>query len=306
MKVHRSIEKLPPFSNAVITIGTFDGVHKGHRTIIDAMKAEAAQINGETVIITFDPHPRKIVNPNEPLHLINTLQEKTELLAAAGIDHLVVVPFTPAFAAQTADEYIHNFLVDRFHPHTIIIGYDHHFGKGRSGNFKLLEDKAAGYGYKLLEIPKYLLDEIAVSSTQIRNALEQNDVETANRLLGYQFFFEGIVIKGDQLGRKLGYPTANLDLQDNDKIIIGHGVYAVYVEVAGMSKKGMLSIGNRPTLQHSDVRIEVNIFDFDEEIYGQKIRVIVQAFLRKQEKYDSLEGLKEQLAVDKLESLRSL
>jgi len=306
MQVHRSIENLPPFNNAVITIGTFDGVHEGHKKIIDALIKEARLLNGEAIIITFHPHPRKIVKPDEHLQLINTLEEKIELLEKTGIDHLVIVAFSNEFAGQSADEYIQNFLIARFRPHTIIIGYDHHFGKGRQGNFMLLAEKADQYNYRLLEIPKYILDEVGVSSTQIRNALLQSDVDTANRLLGYDFFFEGIVIRGDQLGRKLGYPTANLQYTDRDKIHLGHGVYAAYAEVEGVTYKSMLSIGNRPTLENSDERVEVNIFDFDKEIYGENVRVTVKKYLRGQEKYASLDELIEQLGIDKESSLSVL
>jgi riboflavin kinase / FMN adenylyltransferase len=306
MQLHRSVENLPVFSNAVITIGTFDGVHEGHRKIIDALVREAKSVQGEAVLISFQPHPRKIVNPTEPLQLINTPEEKIELLGKTGIDHLVIVPFNQQFASQPANEYIENFLIEKFHPHTIIIGYDHHFGKGRQGNFMLLAEKADHYNYRLLEIPKYLLDEVGVSSTKIRNALLESQVEIANRLLGYLFFFEGTVIKGDQLGRKLGYPTANLQYTDHDKIHLGHGVYAAYAEVNGCRYKGMLSVGIRPTLVNSDERIEVNLFDFDKEIYGKTIRVIVKSFLRKQEKYSSLDELKKQLAIDKENSLAIL
>jgi riboflavin kinase / FMN adenylyltransferase len=303
MQVHRSIENLPRFKNAVITIGTFDGVHEGHKKIIDALINEARLLQGEAVIITFDPHPRKIVNPNEHLQLINTLEEKIELLAKTGIDHLVIVPFSQEFATQSADEYIENFLISNFHPNTIIIGYDHHFGKGRKGNFMLLAEKADQYNYRLLEIPKYILQEVGVSSTQIRNALLESDVETANKLLGYDFFFVGIVIRGDQLGRKLGYPTANLQYTESDKIHLGHGVYAAYAEVDGIAYKGMLSIGTRPTLENSNERVEINIFDFDEEIYGETVRVTVKKYLRGQEKYSSLDELIKQLAIDKKNSL---
>jgi len=306
MQVHRSIEGIPRFTNAVITIGTFDGVHEGHKKIIDALILEARSVRGDAIIVTFQPHPRKIINPNEHLQLINTLDEKTELLERSGIDHLVIVPFSQEFASQTADEYIENFLISRFHPHTIIIGYDHHFGKGRKGNFMLLAEKADHYSYRLLEIPKYILQEVAVSSTQIRNALLESDVEKANKLLGYEFFFEGIVINGDRLGRKLGYPTANIKYTDPDKIHLGHGVYAAYANVNGVLYKGMLSIGNRPTIENSDERVEINIFDFDEDIYGKTIRIMVKKYLRGQEKYTSLEELKTQLAIDKQSSLRVL
>jgi len=303
MLVHRTIEGLPSFTNAVITIGTFDGVHLGHRKIIDALVAQSRSVQGESVLITFEPHPRKIVHPSESLQLITTLEEKARLLAETGIDHVVVVPFTREFADQPAEKYIEDFLIGRFKPHTIIIGYDHHFGKDRKGNFHLLAQMADRYQYTLLEIPKYLIDEIGVSSTKIRNALLQSDVETANRLLGYSFFFEGEVIRGDQLGRQLGYPTANLRYTDSEKIRLGHGVYAVTVEVEGQIRKGMMSIGNRPTLENSDERVEVNIFDWDQDIYGKKIKVTVNRFLRQQEKYESLDALKQQLTIDKANSL---
>lgn len=303
MLVHRTIEGLPSFTNAVITIGTFDGVHLGHRKIIDALVAQSRSVQGESVLITFEPHPRKIVHPSESLQLITTLEEKAGLLAETGIDHVVVVPFTREFADQPAEKYIEDFLIGRFKPHTIIIGYDHHFGKDRKGNFHLLAQMADRYQYTLLEIPKYLIDEIGVSSTKIRNALLQSDVETANRLLGYSFFFEGEVIRGDQLGRQLGYPTANLRYTDSEKIRLGHGVYAVTVEVEGQIRKGMMSIGNRPTLENSDERVEVNIFDWDQDIYGKKIKVTVNRFLRQQEKYESLDALKQQLTIDKANSL---
>jgi len=306
MQVHYHLENLPLFTNAAVTIGTFDGVHTGHQKIIAALKEEAQKINGESVVITFHPHPRKIVNPDNRLQLINTLEEKIELLEKTGIDHLVIVPFSEHFSSQSADEYIENFLIEKFHPHTIIIGYDHHFGKGRQGNFMLLAQKADHYNYRLLEIPKYILQEVGVSSTQIRNALLQSDVDVANKLLGYDFFFEGTVIYGDQLGRKLGYPTANLQYNDRDKIHLGHGVYAAYAEIDGTRYKGMLSIGVRPTLENSDERVEINIFDFDRDIYDETLRVVVKKYLRGQEKYASLEELKNQLAVDKENSLAIL
>jgi riboflavin kinase/FMN adenylyltransferase len=306
MQVHHTIEDLPPFSNTVITIGTFDGVHEGHRKLIDALIKEAKSAGGESVLITFDPHPRKIINPTEHLQLINTLDEKIELLSKTGLDHLVIIPFNSAFAEQSADQYVENFLIGRFHPHTIIIGYDHHFGKGRQGNFNFLAAKADQYGYRLLEIPKYILDEIAVSSTKIRASLLQSDIETANKLLGYEFFSSGIVVKGDQLGRKLGYPTANLEYDDPDKIELGDGVYAAYATIQGQTKKGMLSIGNRPTLKDSMQKVEINIFEWDKDIYGEKLRFTVKKFLRRQEKYASLEELKKQLATDKDNSLQVL
>lgn len=306
MKVHYSIEALPRFSNAVITIGTFDGVHEGHRKIISALIEEAKAIRGESILVTFDPHPRKIVHSNHSLQLINTLEEKIELLSKTGIDHVVVVPFTELFSEQSAEDYINDFLISNFQPKVIIIGHDHRFGKGRTGDFKLLEAHAAQHQFRLVEIPKHILDAIGVSSTQIRKAILESDIETANKLLGYSFFFEGKVIHGDKLGRKLGYPTANLEYTDPEKIHLGHGVYAVYVTTPIGERKGMLSIGIRPTLTTSAEKVEVNIFDFDEEIYGETLRITLHKFLRRQEKYPSLEELTAQLHRDKANSLAVL
>lgn len=306
MHVHRSLEKLPHFVRTVITIGTFDGVHTGHRRIIDALQQEAKAVGGETVIITFDPHPRKVVRPDESLQLLTTLDEKISLLQKSGIDHLVVIPFNETFASQTAEGYLRDFLIHHFHPHTFIIGYDHRFGRGREGDYRFLEENAERFQYKLIEIPVHLLNEIAVSSTKIRSAILSSEVEKANTLLGYHFFFSGVVIQGDQLGRKLGYPTANLQYTDPDKIRLGHGVYAVYATVEGERKKGMMSIGVRPTLTHSDERVEVNLFDFDRDIYGAEMQVEVVQFLRAQEKYPSLDELIAQLHKDKEKSLEVL
>jgi riboflavin kinase/FMN adenylyltransferase len=316
MQVHRDIDQLPPFRNAVITVGTFDGVHEGHRKIIEHLKQEAEKIHGETVIITFHPHPRKVVSSAIlGIRLINTLDEKIELLEKTGIDHLAIVPFTEVFANQPAEDYIQNFLIAKFRPHTVIIGYDHRFGRDRQGDYRLLEKMAPVYNYVLKEIPKHMLDEIAISSTNIREAIIHGDVDTANKLLGYDFFFEGVVIDGDKLGRKLGYPTANLKITDEEKIHLGDGIYAVYVEFPvnsqiGMLKskvfKGMMSIGFRPTVDAKKRVIEVNIFEFAEDIYGETIRVYVKKYLRAEAKFNNLDELVKQIDQDKIESLRVL
>src|SRR5258705_6904696 len=252
MKVYRDIEQLPAFKNAVITIGTFDGVHEGHRKIIDSLKQEAAKINGESVIITFHPHPRKVVSSAIlGIRLINTLDEKIELLSKTGVDHLVIVPFTDAFANQPAEAYIQNFLIEKFHPNTIIIGYDHRFGRDRQGDYRLLEKMTVAYHYELKEISKQVIDEISISSTNIREAIIHGDIDTANKLLGYEFFFEGEVVHGDKLGRKLGYPTANLKITDEEKIIPGNGIYAVYAEIRDQSAVG--SQQSAVSSQHSAV-----------------------------------------------------
>ena len=323
MQVHRNIEQLPSFRNAVITIGTFDGVHMGHRQVIDKLKTEAALCNGETVIITFHPHPRKVVSSTIlGIRLINTLEEKLELLEAHGIDHVVVVPFTEAFANQPAEDYVANFLVSKFHPHTIIIGYDHRFGKERKGDYLLLEKMAVTHSFQLKEIPKHVLDEIAISSTKIREALLEGKIESADKLLGYEFFFSGIVVDGDKLGRKLGYPTANLKILNEEKIIPGNGIYAVYAELsddisignfnnfslanADERLKGMMSIGFRPTVDGKKRVIEVNLFDFSEEIYGRALTVYVKKYLREEVKFNSLDELVTQIGQDKVESLKVL
>ncbi len=307
MQIHRDINNLPGFKNAVITIGTFDGVHLGHRQIIDSLKEEAAKVNGESVIITFHPHPRKVVSSViTGVRLINTLPERIELLEKTGIDHLVIVPFTDFFANQTAEAYIRDFLVTHFKPHTIIIGYDHRFGKERSGDYKLMEEKAAVYNYRLKEIPEHILNAIKVSSTNIRNAILNGNIEEANNFLGYLFFFEGKVFHGDKIGRELGYPTANLKSTDEEKIALGDGIYAVYADVEGKTYKGMMSIGFRPTVNGKARVTEVNIFDFAKEIYGQTIRVIVKKYLRAEVKFDGLEALKIQLHKDKEDSLACL
>jgi riboflavin kinase/FMN adenylyltransferase len=308
MQLHRNIETLPTFRNAVITIGTFDGVHMGHRQVIQKLKEEAAAINGETVIITFHPHPRKIVSSAIlGIRLINTLEEKIGLLEQIGIDHLIIVPFTEAFANQPAEDYIKDFLVARCNPHTIIIGYDHRFGRDRQGDYVLLEQRASAYHYALKEIPKHILDNISISSTNIREDILHNRIETANKLLGYEFFFSGEVIHGDKLGRQLGYPTANLKINSEEKIIPGNGIYAVYGELVGGARyKGMMSIGFRPTVDGKKRVIEVNLFDFNEQIYGQELRVYVKKYLRAEVKFESLEKLVKQIDQDKLDSLKIL
>ena len=307
MKVHYSTDQLPAFRNAVITIGTFDGVHCGHQQIINTLKTEAANVGGESVIITFHPHPRKVVSSAVTgIRLINTLTERIELIEKSGVDHLVIVPFTDYFAIQSAEEYISDFLVDKFHPHTIIIGFDHRFGHGRVGNFKLMEEKAAAYNYILKEIPEHVSDAVKVSSSNIRQAILHGQVEEANRWLGYPFFFEGEVVHGDKIGRTIGYPTANLKSTDEEKIVLGDGIYAVYTEVDGIRYKGMMSIGFRPTVNGKRRVVEVNIFDFEKEIYGQLIRVIVIKHLRNEVRFNGLEELKMALHQDKENSLACL
>jgi len=304
MEVHYDIDQLPKFKNAVITVGAFDGVHTGHSKIIDQLKAEAAAVNGESVIITFHPHPRMVVKSDSGIQLLNSFPEKIGRLQFSGVDHLVVIPFNEAFASQSASEYVKNFLVANFHPHTIVIGYDHRFGKGREGDYKLLEKLGLEFGYLVREIPEQVLNEITVSSTKIRKALLAGDIETANACLGYDYIISGEVIQGNQLGRTLGFPTANIEPTDPDKLIPGNGVYAVEVGIfygnglhAGL--KGMLNIGNRPTIDGRNRVIEVNIFDFSGDLYGKTLIITFKKRLRDEEKFNGLEALKLQLEKDK-------
>ncbi|GEO08596.1 bifunctional riboflavin kinase/FAD synthetase [Segetibacter aerophilus] len=309
IQVHRDLDKLPKFKNAVITIGTFDGVHLGHQQIIKLLKQHAASNNGETVIITFHPHPRKVVAQGKTdVKILNTLPEKIELLDKLGIDHLVVVAFDDAFANQTAEEYVTNFLVKKFAPQIIIIGYDHKFGKNRSGDYHLLEKLGERFGYEVKEIPEHVLNEIIISSTKIREALFKSDVNTANNFLGYQYFFEGKVVVGNKLGRTIGYPTANLAIEEEEKLVPGNGVYAVKLKIEGTTTihGGMMNIGVRPTVDGSTRTIEINIFDFDQDVYGQKMRVSVCAYLRGEVKFAGLDELKNQLAKDKIEAQQKL
>jgi len=342
MQIHHNTDQLPVFRRAVVTIGTFDGVHTGHARILHQLREEAARIDGETVIITFFPHPRKVVQGGaQDVRLINTLQEKIELLSWQRIDHLVIVPFTEAFSQLTAQEYIEAFLLAKFHPHTVIIGYDHRFGKGRQGDYHLLEEYSAAQGFQLQEIPVQLLNEVSVSSTRIREAIFRADIATANELLGYPFFFSGKVITGNRLGRTLGYPTANLEIGNPEKLTPADGVYAVEAQLLpaqpmaqpgkptqpatpsgkpeqpgesanhpaifeGPRLKGMMGIGIRPTINGTHRTIEVNLFDFDRDIYGRELRVFVRTFLRPELKFNGLEELKTALAQDKADSLAAL
>ena len=328
MQIHHNTDQLPVFRRAVVTIGTFDGVHTGHARILHQLREEAVRVEGETVIVTFFPHPRKVVQGGtHDVRLINTLQEKIDLLSWQKIGHLVIVPFTEAFSQLTAQEYIEEFLLAKFQPHTVIIGYDHRFGKGRQGDYHLLEQYSSSHGFQLQEIPVQLLDEVSVSSTRIREAILRTDIATANQLLGYPFFFSGKVIKGNQLGRTLGYPTANLEIGSAEKLTPADGVYAVEAQLlpseadqtaarkspangvdifGGPRLKGMMGIGIRPTINGTHRTIEVNLFDFDEDIYGRELRVFVIKFLRPELKFNSLDELKAALAQDKLDSLAAL
>jgi riboflavin kinase / FMN adenylyltransferase len=300
MKVYRDINSLPVFTNAVITTGSFDGLHTGHVQIIEQLIKEAEKIGGTPVLITFYPHPKQVVQMKEKaLYIINTPEEKYELLQLKGIENIVVVPFDTSFSQLSAQEYISNFLVEKFHPSIIVVGYDHRFGNNREGNFDLLKSKEAEYHFKVKEIPEHVLKNITISSTKIRAAMLDGDIEKAASYLGYHYYFSGTVIQGNKLGRTIGYPTANLQIQDEHKLVPANGVYAVDVQLGSRNLKGMMNIGIRPTVDGTKRVIEVNIFDFDEDIYGQNLKITLKKNLRLEVKFASLEELKAQLAKDK-------
>jgi riboflavin kinase / FMN adenylyltransferase len=286
----------------VVTIGTFDGVHVGHMKIIKRLKEISAETGGETVIFTFHPHPRQVLTPEEQnLRLINTLEEKIDLLSATGIDHLIVYPFTPEFASIPYTEFVGKILAGRMKTSCLVVGYDHKFGQHRQGNFEYLHKCASKFNFRIEKLDALLVDEINVSSTRIREALEQGNISLANIYLGYPYVLHGKVVEGKQMGRTIGFPTANIESSDVNKLIPGYGVYAVKVGISGKLYKGMLNIGTRPTFNNNaDLRsIEVNIFDFDDNIYHQPISVLFYGKIRDEQKFPGKEALIDQLSKDK-------
>lgn len=300
MKIYHNINEFKAINNAVVTIGTFDGVHLGHRKIIERLKELADECNGETVILTFFPHPRMILNPeDESLKLINTMKEKAELLEKLGVDHLIITPFSRDFSNQSPEAYIRDVLVNTIGTKKIVIGYDHRFGKDRQGDLTALQQYAPVYDYEVFEIPEQDINDVAVSSTLIREALLNGAIELANNFLGYPFYITGKVGRGDQIGRTIGYPTANIMIEETYKLIPDDGIFSAKVIIRGESYKGMAYIGSRPTINGITRNIEVNIFDFDTEIYGEEISMQFYNYVRGDVKFDGLEGLKIQLAKDK-------
>jgi riboflavin kinase/FMN adenylyltransferase len=304
MRVYNNIDEFTAVNNAVVTIGTFDGVHIGHRKIISGIKELAESSGGETVILTFFPHPRMILHPeDESLKLITTIAEKAELMEQLGVDHLIITPFSRDFSNQSAESYIRDVLVNKIGTKKIVVGYDHRFGKDRQGGFEDLQRLGPVYGFDVVEIPEQDINEVAISSTRIRNALLSGDIDLANTFLGYPFFITGKVVRGDQIGRQIGYPTANIVVEEKYKLIPGDGIFAVSVIIAGQKYKGMAYIGSRPTVNGLTRNIEVNIFDFNEEIYNQTIRMEFHHYIRGDVKFSSLDELKIQLAQDKVDVL---
>lgn len=307
MKIYQGIDKFRGAKNPAITIGTFDGVHLGHQKIIQQLKQAAASVKGESVIFTFYPHPRMVLFPDDDeLKLLSTEEEKQELLAQFGVEHLIIHPFTKEFSRITYTEYVREILVNKLKVKKLIIGYNHHFGRNREGSFQELKKLAPLFHFELEKIPAQDINKVEISSTKIRKALESGDIKTANKFLGRDYSIKGKVIKGKGLGKELGYPTANLQIDDKHKLVPADGIYAVTAEVQNRMYNGMMSIGFNPTVNGTKKTIEVNLFDFNKDIYGEGVRVYFKQRLRDEKKFDSLETLKKAIRSDKEKSLKIL
>lgn len=302
MKVYHTIESIEKIRNAVVTIGTFDGVHLAHQTIIKRVQTIVQETDGETVVVTFFPHPRIVLDPDAAtnLKLLNTIKEKIAQIERNGIQHLVLIPFTKEFAETSSEVFTQEILVDKIGTKKLVIGYDHRFGKNRTGGLEYLKANATTFGFEVEEIPRQEIDETTISSSSIRKHLLDGEYQAAIDLLGYRYSLTGVVVKGAQMGRTIGYPTANIFIKETYKLIPADGVFAVKVRTEIGEFGGMLNIGNRPTMNGVGRTIEVNIFDFDADIYDQTISVELVAFIRKEQKFNGLEALKVQLAQDKI------
>lgn len=307
MRIFESLDHLPEFKPTVFTQGTFDGVHLGHQKILHQVKQATEAIGGESVLLTFWPHPRLLLFPEDnDLKLLQTLDEKLKVIEQCGIDNVVVVPFTKNFSNILPEEYIHHFLVNELNIQLAIIGYDHRFGRNREGDINMLKANADKFHYKVQEIPAEDLNHITISSTKIRNALVEGDVKTANQYLGRPYNFHGKVVHGKKLGRTLGYPTANLEIENQYKLVPAKGVYAVKVLINNTQYGGMLNIGDNPTVPGKNFSIEVNIFDFDANIYGEIVEIQLIDRMRDELKFENLDVLVQNLHADRLHALSIL
>lgn len=307
MKIYKRLESIPKIQQAVVTQGTFDGVHAAHQVIIDRLKSIARQHQGETVLVTFDPHPRMVLHPDDHgLKLLQTLDEKIEVLEQMGIDHLVIIPFTREFSRLSSMQFIRDIMVNRIGARYLVVGYNHRFGKNREGDQEQLHEFAGLYGFEVEQIPEQDIDHIAVSSTRIRRALEHGDIVTANKYLLKPFRISGMVVKGRQLGRTIGFPTANLVLSDPNKMVPADGVYAVKVIMHNQTYGGMLNAGYRPTVDGTVHSIEVHLFDFDRDIYGENLTVEFVDKLRDEQRFANVELLRNQLEKDKLQAISKI
>jgi riboflavin kinase / FMN adenylyltransferase len=304
LKLFRNIDDFPKLDYPVVTTGGFDGVHTGHKEILKKLVHAAKENNGESIIITFSPHPRLVLYPSNDIQILTTDDEKIEQLGYSGIDNLIIYPFTKEFSQLTSEEFIKNILVSKLHTRKLIIGYNHHFGNERKGDFDKLTEYSRIYNFEIERIPEHIINNISVSSTKIRGYLNQGKISFANSLLGYNYNITGRVIESNKIGIQLGFPTANIEVNDSSKLVPPPGVYAVRVKYNEIMFDGMLYIGTRPTLgEASTLRpkfaIEVNIFDFNKEIYNENITIYFIDRTRDDKKFDSLDALKEQIIADK-------
>lgn len=307
MKIYNCIKDFLPVENAIVTIGTFDGVHLGHQAIFNKMREDAKEIKGYTVVITFYPHPRIVLGlDSTDLRFINTQEKKINRIEEAGIDFLIIVPFTKDFASLSSKEFIADFVVEKVNPVKIVTGYDHHFGKDREGGFALLSKMGEKHGFEVEKVEAQIVNDFKVSSTRIRKLLEAGKVKVANTFLGYEYSITGKVIKGQSIGRDMGFPTANIEVSDEYKLIAAVGVYACRVEYMGKLYKGMSNIGFRPTIDHGDLTIEVNIFDFDQQIYSEEITISFVDRMRDEFKFKNIKALQKQLEKDREHALKIL
>ncbi len=299
MKVHYNMDSLLEIKNPIITVGTFDGVHLGHQKIIRRINKIAHKNKGESVLLTFDPHPRKVLFNDQNLRLIHSLDEKIKILSQLGLNHLVVYPFTKEFSNLSAREYVEELLVKKLNTHTLVIGYDHHFGNDRKGNIDLLRSLQSNFNYQLEEITVHEINEIKVSSTKIREAIENGNVDLVLNYSGNYFQFSGNVIKGDGIGKKINYPTANLKLINDDKILPANGVYAIQCKVENKTINGIMNIGHRPTIKtNPKLNIECHLFDWQKDIYGEILQVSVVGRIRSEIKFPNINQLKHQILKD--------
>ena len=300
MKIYNNFSDFVKVPNAIVTIGTFDGVHLGHQAILKDMVKTAKEIGGETVVITFYPHPRQVLNINAAnLRFITTQEEKLQLLEKSGVDNVVVVNFTKEFSRVSSEDFIRDYIIEHINPVKLVIGYDHHFGNNRMGDFSLLSEMQNKYNFKVQRIEAHDVENIAVSSTKIRHSLQQGDVNRANALLGYQFSYIGKVVSGNKIGREIGYRTANIEVEREYRLIETSGVYATYVDYEGKEYKSMTYIGRKPTINNDEIEnIEVHLFDFDGDLYDKDIKVRFVARVRGEQKFESLDALKKQIQID--------
>ena len=307
MRVFDHIDDFEKPDYSVVTIGTFDGVHIGHQTILKRLVADAKKNNGKSILITFWPHPRFILKKDDDkLKLLSTFAEKVKLLEEIGVDYILKIAFTPEFSNLSADQFVQDILVNKAGTNHLFIGYDHHFGNNREGNIQFLQENSAKYGFQVNEISKQEIDHVGVSSTKIRSALETGEIHLANSLLGRNYSITGKVVDGNKKGRSIGFPTANIEISEKYKLLPADGAYAIRALVKGQTFQGMLNIGFKPTVNGTSRSIEAHLFNFGEDIYGEEITVEFIKSLRKEMKFASIDDLKNQLKIDKEAALKIL